>query len=61
MSKAEVLLQLGSPAARGADYWEYYPSRSGLLVPAEALRVRFRGDRYVGKSSVPIVLGEELD
>lgn len=61
MSKRRVLLALGSPAVRGSQAWEYHPERAGLVLPAEAVRVLFEGDRYAGYEIVPIVLGEELD
>ena len=39
MGRTEVLLTLGSPAKReGGDYL-YLPSRPGLLLPADAVRV----------------------
>ena len=60
LSKAEVLILLGSPAQREAARWIYLPSRSGLIVPAEAMVVRFVGGRYDSHSFEPIVLGERL-
>lgn len=60
MSKAEVLIVLGSPAVRDPARWVYRPKRSGLIVPAEAMVVRFEQGRYVSHSFQPIVLGEQL-
>lgn len=61
MSKREVLLTLGSPAIERKTYWEYWPERSGTLIPATAVRVLFERERYTGYRIVPIVLGEDLD
>jgi hypothetical protein len=61
MTKREVLLTLGSPAVRRGTYWEYWPERSGTMLPATAIRVLFEGELYAGRRIVPIVLGEELD
>lgn len=60
MSKAEVLILLGSPAQREAAKWVYLPTRSGLLVPAEAMVVRFIEGRYDSHRFEPIVLGERV-
>jgi outer membrane protein assembly factor BamE (lipoprotein component of BamABCDE complex) len=60
MSKMQVLLTLGSPAKRQADRWVYLPSRTGTIVPAEALEVRFVNDRYVEHRWQPIVVGERI-
>ncbi len=60
LSKAEVLILLGSPAQREAARWIYLPKRSGLIVPAEALVVRFLNGRYDSHATEPTVLGERL-
>jgi len=60
MSKAEVLIALGSPAVREPARWVYRPKRSGVVVPAEAMVVRFDRGRYVSHTFQPIVLGEQL-
>lgn len=62
MSKYQVLLVLGSPAetsSRG-EVWLYLPERSGFLLPALALRLKFQGDYLTEHGRVPIVLGETL-
>lgn len=61
MTKRDVLLTLGSPAIRRETYWEYWPERSGRMLPTTAVRVLFEEQRYTGRRIVPIVLGEELD
>lgn len=60
MSKAEVLILLGSPAEQQPAKWIYRPKRSALIVPAEALVVRFDQGRYVSHRTEAIVLGERL-
>jgi outer membrane protein assembly factor BamE (lipoprotein component of BamABCDE complex) len=60
MSKTGVLLLLGSPARREADSWIYLPSRPGTLLPAEALEVEFRGDRYETHTFQPVIAGERI-
>lgn len=60
MSKAEVLILLGSPAEQQPAKWIYRPKRSALIVPAEALVVRFEQGRYVSHRTEPIVLGERF-
>jgi len=60
MSKTGVLLLLGSPARREADSWIYLPSRPGTLLPAEALEVEFRGDRYETHTFQPVIVGERI-
>lgn len=60
MSKAEVLILLGSPAEQQPAKWIYRPKRSALIVPAEALVVRFDQGRYVSHRNEAIVLGERL-
>lgn len=61
MSRTEVLLTLGSPAKReGGDYL-YLPSRPGLILPADAVRVHFENGRYVEWRWQPIILGERVD
>mgnify|MGYP006428876745 CR=1 FL=1 len=61
ITKREVLLTLGSPAIQRATYWEYWPERSGTMLPATAIRVLFEEEFYTGRRVVPIVLGEQLD
>lgn len=60
MGKAEVVILLGSPAEEQASKWIYRPNRSALIVPAEALVVRFEQGRYVSHRFEPIILGERL-
>ena len=40
LSKAEVMILLGSPAQQEAARWVYLPKRPGVFVPAEALVVQ---------------------
>lgn len=61
MSKGQVLLILGSPAIEKPGYWDYYPSRTGTIIPASAIRVNFTDNRYTGWKRQPIILGEKLD
>ena len=60
MTKYDVLVLLGSPARKEYDRWEYQPKQSALIVPAEAMIVRFEGNRYVRHDFAPIVLGEQF-
>lgn len=60
MSRRDVLVLLGSPAHRAGDDWVYLPERSGLLLPADAMRVRFQRGRYTEHQFEPIILGERL-
>jgi hypothetical protein len=59
-TRMEVLLALGSPAERRPDAWIYLPSRSGLIVPADALVIHFRGGLYSKHEFRPIILGEQI-
>ncbi len=59
-TKAQVYIALGAPAKIEGSDWLYLPERSGLIFPAEALKVRFEYGRYVSHSFQPIVLGERL-
>ena len=56
----EVLVALGSPAEQRADHWIYLPERTGLIIPAEYLRVNFRGSRYYSHEFKPVILGEQV-
>ena len=60
MSKAQVLLLLGSPAEKSArgDVWIYVPERPAILIPASALRLEFQGDYLSRHGRRPIILGE---
>jgi outer membrane protein assembly factor BamE (lipoprotein component of BamABCDE complex) len=62
MSKVQVLLLLGSPAEMSShgEVWLYLPERTGFLIPALALRLKFQGDYLSEHGRVPIVLGETL-
>ena len=60
MSRRDVLIRLGSPAHRAGDDWVYLPERPGVILPAEALRVRFERGRYTNHAYEPIILGERL-
>lgn len=60
MGKIDVLLLLGSPAIEEPDHWIYLPSRTGTIIPAEAVRVDFQGQRYMGWKKQPIILGERV-
>jgi len=60
MSQLDVLLLLGSPAERQGEDWVYLPSREGIVLPAQALRVEFDDGRYVKHRYEPVVLGERL-
>jgi outer membrane protein assembly factor BamE (lipoprotein component of BamABCDE complex) len=60
MGKIDVLLLLGSPAIEEPDRWIYLPSRTGTIIPAEAVRVDFQGPRYTGWKKQPIILGERV-
>lgn len=62
MTKAQVLLLLGSPAEMNAagDTWVYLPERYGILIPARALQLQFKGSVLTDHGYRPIVLGMEL-
>jgi outer membrane protein assembly factor BamE (lipoprotein component of BamABCDE complex) len=60
MAKIDVLLNLGSPAIEEHDRWIYLPSRTGTIIPAEAIRVDFQGQAYAGWKKQPIILGERV-
>lgn len=60
-NKMSVATKLGSPAEFRGNSWVYWPDRPGLLLPAEALIVKFEGNRYAGYETNPIVLSEELE
>jgi len=60
MAKVEVLLVLGSPAIEEPDHWIYLPSRTGTVIPAEAIRVDFRSGTYTGWKKQPIIFGERV-
>ena len=60
MNKLQVLALLGSPAVQEYDHWDYMPDHSGLVLPAQLMRVEFDGGRYVRHRFLPIVLGETI-
>jgi|ETNmetMinimDraft_25_1059894.scaffolds.fasta_scaffold228865_2 hypothetical protein len=60
MTRTEVSILLGSPAFRDGDDWIYRDDRDGLIVPAEAMRLKFSQRRYVSHHFEPIVLGERV-
>ena len=62
MSRAEVLLLLGSPAERDDEkgLWVYLPERPGILIPARALQLRYERGRLAEFGYHTIVLGQRL-
>jgi outer membrane protein assembly factor BamE (lipoprotein component of BamABCDE complex) len=62
MTKAQVLLLLGSPAEKdeGGDRWIYLPERYAILVPARALQLDFKDSALVEHGYRAIVLGTRL-
>jgi outer membrane protein assembly factor BamE (lipoprotein component of BamABCDE complex) len=61
MAKLDVLLRLGSPAIRENTRWVYLPSRTGTIIPADALEVRFdTGGRFVETKWQPVIGGERI-
>lgn len=60
MAKYSVLLTLGSPAKREGDYWVYLPSDPGLIIPQQAMVVKFDRDRYVEHRTQAVVAGERI-
>jgi outer membrane protein assembly factor BamE (lipoprotein component of BamABCDE complex) len=62
MNKLQVTLLMGSPAEVDAEdnQWIYLPERYAILIPAEALRLEFKGTELVEFGYRPIVLGAQL-
>ena len=62
LSRAQVLLMLGSPAEKdeGGNVWVYLPERPGVLIPARALRLEFENGRLIDHGYRSIVLGQRL-
>jgi outer membrane protein assembly factor BamE (lipoprotein component of BamABCDE complex) len=62
MTRAQVMLMLGSPAERSddGDVWVYLPERYAILVPARALRLEFKDGVLADHGYRPIVLGARL-
>ncbi len=62
MRRLDVLLLLGSPAEKSEDgsTWIYLPERLGILIPAKALSLQFRGDFLEKHEYRTIILGQEL-
>jgi len=62
MNKLQVTLLMGSPAEVDAEdnQWIYLPERYAILIPAEALRLEFKGTELVDFGYRPIVLGAQL-
>jgi len=61
MTHLDVMIRLGSPAHESDAVWVYLPNRPGVILPSEALKVRFENGRYVKHSFQPVILGERLD
>jgi hypothetical protein len=59
MTRAQVMLMLGSPAERSDDgnVWVYLPERYAILIPALALRLEFKDGLLDNHGYRPIVLG----
>jgi outer membrane protein assembly factor BamE (lipoprotein component of BamABCDE complex) len=62
MSKAQVLMLLGSPAEKDddGDTWIYLPERYAILIPARALQLEFKDGVLASHGYRPIVLGAKL-
>jgi outer membrane protein assembly factor BamE (lipoprotein component of BamABCDE complex) len=62
MTKSQVLMIMGSPAEtdEAGNQWVYLPERYGVLIPAQALRLEFKGLELVEHGYRPIVLGARL-
>lgn len=62
MSKAQVLELMGSPAEVDAEdnQWVYLPERYAVLIPAQALRLEFKGQVLTDFGYRAIVLGAQL-
>jgi len=62
MTKFQVMQLLGSPAERDSEdvVWVYLPERYAILIPAQALRLEFKGSVLVEHGYRPIVLGTRL-
>lgn len=60
MTGYNVLILLGSPAKKEGDAWVYLPSRTGAILPAEALQVNFERGRYVSHKFQPIIGAERV-
>ena len=62
MTRAQVMLMLGSPAERSDDgnVWVYLPERYAILIPARALRLEFKDGVLTDHGYRPIVLGARL-
>ena len=62
MSKPQVLSLMGSPAEVDAEdnQWIYLPERYAILIPAQALRLEFKGQVLADFGYRAIVLGAQL-
>jgi outer membrane protein assembly factor BamE (lipoprotein component of BamABCDE complex) len=62
MTKSQVMYLMGSPAEtnKEGDEWVYLPERYGILIPAEALHLKFEGATLVKHGYRPIILGAQL-
>jgi outer membrane protein assembly factor BamE (lipoprotein component of BamABCDE complex) len=62
MSKPQVLTLMGSPAEVDAEdnQWIYLPERYAILIPAQALRLEFKGQVLEDFGYRAIVLGAQL-
>ncbi|MEO0652214.1 MAG: outer membrane protein assembly factor BamE [Planctomycetota bacterium] len=62
MPKLEVLFLLGSPAEESerGDQWIYLPERTGIIIPARALKLEFEDGRLETWAYHAIVLGQRL-
>ena len=62
MSKPQVLTLMGSPAEMDPEdnLWIYLPERYAILIPAQALRLEFKGQVLEDFGYRPIVLGAQL-
>jgi outer membrane protein assembly factor BamE (lipoprotein component of BamABCDE complex) len=62
LSRAQVLLMLGSPAEQDpkGNIWVYLPERPAVIVPARALRLEFVDGRLADFGYRAIVLGQRL-
>lgn len=56
----DVMATLGSPAQQSREAWIYMPDRTGLIIPAEYLRVNFVRGRYASHDFKAVVLGERM-
>jgi len=62
MTKSQVLYLMGSPAEtdESGDQWVYLPERYAILIPGEALHLKFENAKLVEHGYRPIVLGARL-